>query len=146
MFFLPFHWLWSEQSCANPSLRQPAAPGERGSAPFTDLCRGLLNLLFARFVPGIKSSKLTSGGLILSLFEEVRPLRDISRMQPTRLGEPASASGAQGFHAGWAGWRQRGSADTGPGYSMLAGQLTLSEPPFLPFKNEEYSQEDCFEE
>lgn len=84
--------------------------------------------------------------MILGLFEEVRPLRGINRMLLTRRGEPASASGAQGFRTGWAGWRQRGSADTGPGYSMLAGQLTLSEPPFLPFKNEEYTQEDCFEE
>lgn len=61
----------SKQSCANPgSARQ--RPGEGGSAPPSDLGRGLLNLLFARFVLGIKSNKLLPGVLILSFSEELR--------------------------------------------------------------------------
>lgn len=143
--FFPSARCWSEQSCANPSLCQLAGPGEQGSALPSDLCRGLLNLLFARVVPGIKSNKLLSGGLILNLFDAVMPLRGIKRMLLTRLGEPESASGVQGFPTGLVGWRQWGFADVSPGSRpMLAGQLTLSKPPSTPFKNEEYNPTGLF--
>lgn len=60
-----------EQSCANPGAARHCL-GEGSSVPPSDLSRGLLNLMFARFVPGIKSNKLLPGDLILSFSEELR--------------------------------------------------------------------------
>lgn len=74
---LPLDWVSEGAEPYNPRLCQPAAPGEGGSAPPSDLGRGLLNLLFARFVPGIKSNKLMPDSLILSFFEEFRAFTEL---------------------------------------------------------------------
>lgn len=46
------------QTPISASLQPLENKAAASSAPVSDLCRGLLNLLFAWFVPGIKSNKL----------------------------------------------------------------------------------------
>lgn len=118
--FLPFAWILERAELKAP--HSAAVPGEPGPALPSD-CRGLLNLLFARFIPGIRSNKLMSDCLILNLLEEFRPLWYINRML-TRLTGSLSASGAQAFGKGSPCWRiltlHGEGLSSGPGHAQAS--------------------------
>lgn len=149
MFFLPFHWMLEQAEQCTPVPPPAHSPCRARLSPPSQLCGGLLNLVFARLVPGIASSKLASGGLILSFFEEVRPLLLINRMLLTRLGSSRQPQEPRAFTQACV-VEDRGAVLTQAGALVLAlldasWATTLSEPPFLPFKKQ-YTKEDCFEE